>query len=261
MTVVSILMCANFASCSKDDEPKKNDSGVVSNEKKVVEITDYYVTRWGEQSHTIKFVYDEQKRLIKAKNSSDNYTEYYIWKENLIENYYGEDDNDPWCYGLNKGLVSETYSLNRYNIKDIEDAHKYNSSKQMISWTYPIDKEIELVWEKGNLKTIIKADGDTVEFYYSDKTCKGYFPLMHQALEYTIHSGLDYFWYELYYAHPELVGLRTKQLPDKVVEKYSSGNTQDINDIQYTFTDDGYIKTCTMTDSDNFTIKYYFKWQ
>lgn len=45
MTVVSILMCANFASCSKDDEPKKNDSGVVSNEKKVVEITDYYVTR------------------------------------------------------------------------------------------------------------------------------------------------------------------------------------------------------------------------
>ena len=88
-------MCANFASCSKDDEPKKNDSGVVSNEKKVVEITDYYVTRWGEQSHTIKFVYDEQKRLIKAKNSSDNYTEYYIWKENLIENYYGEDNLEP----------------------------------------------------------------------------------------------------------------------------------------------------------------------
>ena len=38
MALLAVVMCVNFTSCSDDDEPSKNDDGVITNQKRLVEI-------------------------------------------------------------------------------------------------------------------------------------------------------------------------------------------------------------------------------
>ena len=38
MALLAVVMCVNFASCSDDDDPIKNDDGIITNQKKLMEI-------------------------------------------------------------------------------------------------------------------------------------------------------------------------------------------------------------------------------
>ena len=38
MALLAIVMCVNFTSCSDDEEPSKNDDGVITNQKRLMEI-------------------------------------------------------------------------------------------------------------------------------------------------------------------------------------------------------------------------------
>ena len=37
MALLAIVMCVNFTSCSDDEEPSKNDDGVITNQKLLIE--------------------------------------------------------------------------------------------------------------------------------------------------------------------------------------------------------------------------------
>lgn len=38
MALLAIVMCVNFTSCSDDEEPSKNDDGVITNQKLLIEL-------------------------------------------------------------------------------------------------------------------------------------------------------------------------------------------------------------------------------
>ena len=38
MALLAVVMSMNFTSCSDDDEPSKNDDGVITNQKQLVEL-------------------------------------------------------------------------------------------------------------------------------------------------------------------------------------------------------------------------------
>ena len=72
---------------------------------------------------------------------------------------------------------------------------------------------------------------------------------MSPALFYKIDCSTLYYDYDfgLFIAHPELIGIKTKNLPNKIIGINDNGN-KDIYSIDYTFTNDGYIESCTIQD-------------
>ena len=93
-----LAVCVSFASCSDDDEPSKNDDGVITNQKQLMQIkmVDSETITWD-------FTYDSKGRLISI-NHAEKYngrTERditnYIWGNNTI---IAEDDNSTRTYTL-----------------------------------------------------------------------------------------------------------------------------------------------------------------
>jgi hypothetical protein len=41
MALLAVVMCVNFTSCSDDDDPIKNDDGIITNQKKLMEIKEH----------------------------------------------------------------------------------------------------------------------------------------------------------------------------------------------------------------------------
>ena len=240
MALFAFLMCVNFAACSSDDEPtEEKKENIVTNEKKLIEMKD--VSSDGGTGQMI-FTYDSKGRLISKKGGVTGDTN-YTWGDKMImaEDYWGVN-----TYTLNsKNLVE--------NIKDSDD--------EPINFTYNIDNQIvtfgdfvKYHWENGKLiKKAIDNDYYSKEltYTYSEKTCKGYFPL------YAYYYFDDD--YEISLVHPELFGLRSSQLPTQIRTKHENGHEY-IETFTYTFYDDGYIETCTYSD-DNYKTIYTFIWK
>ena len=60
-----LAMCVNFTSCSDDDEPSKNDDGVITNQKLLVELR---MTNEDGVSIT-EYSYDSNGKLVSATNT------------------------------------------------------------------------------------------------------------------------------------------------------------------------------------------------
>ena len=204
MALLAIVMCANFTACSSDDdEVIKDDDGVITNQKKLVEIKstsdDGETTLW-------EYSYDSSSQLAKVKetNSQNNGTDTYIY---------------TW---ENKRMTKLT---NTY----------INDSKEETA---------------------------VYEYTYSGKTCKGWFPNIEDEAWKPIDDDC------IFYAHPELVGMRTTQLPDQI---YNKDDAYEMT-IKYTYKmdKDGYVENCTVINiekslSDNKTETdttiYTLKWE
>lgn len=222
MAIFAIIMSVNFTACSSEDDPTISDNGIITNEKKLVAVNES--STYGKVSVT--FSYDSKDRLSKiiriysSNNNKDEST--WVWGNNTIMS-----DND--IFNLSEGHVVST------EWKEF----KYNSSNQLIS--YGSTDPSVITWENGKMMSY----GQTT-FYYDGKTCsKGYFPLISPAIFYMINCGAGYYDDDeigLFMAHPELCGIRTKQLPNKVK------GYEDIT-LDYTFTKDGYIESCTLKTS------------
>ena len=65
MALLAVVMCVNFTSCSDDDEPSKNDDGVITNQKLLVELR---VTDEDGVSIT-EYSYDSNGKLVSATNT------------------------------------------------------------------------------------------------------------------------------------------------------------------------------------------------
>lgn len=256
MAVLAIVMCASFASCKNDDE--NNTSG---NNKKLVRIDLNNEPNW-------EFTYDSQGLLILSYGGSCGQIT-YGWGNNTISTshlsqpMYLENNLISSMIGVNNDNYILTYNSSGELIKEIVNNTYYNTSSTKI---------LDFTWQNSKLTKVhqkyindageygITETEEISEYIYSGKTCKGYFPYLPYSF---FGDNFDIFW-----AHPELIGLCNSQLPD---EKYSKDEDfESTSKYTYTFDKDGYVESCTVVttskrlfDDTNYTTiqVFAFTWE
>lgn len=248
MALIAILISVNFTACSSDDDIK-DDDGVITNQKKLVEMKETYK----DGTNTMTFSYDSKGKLIsiveKDYDSSKSDIINITWGENTVKE---SSDGESIIYSLNDGLVRTGLESDGRNY-----SFAYNSSKQLTTYQYSDDRYSNtrtLTWENGKV-TKIAYNKDISEIAYSNQTCKGYFPIMALMVE-------DDF--KLMIAHPELLGMRSTLLPSQTT--YKEGNLEEKEEYTYKLDKDGYVESCTIISkrngsTDTYTTNYTFKWE
>ena len=127
MALLAVVMSVNFASCSSDDdeEPTKNDDGVITNQKRLVEFTETDE----HDTYTWSFSYDSKGRLISIVQKdydSSSYITNITWGENTIRE---SEDDESITYSLTDGLARTGSETNGTNY-----SFAYNSSKQLTAY-------------------------------------------------------------------------------------------------------------------------------
>ena len=242
LALVAIALGVSLTSCSKDD-PTKEESGTVVNEKKLTKI-DF------SDGHTsygyISFTYDDKGRLTKAEqinDSGNSFTETMIWgddavKINTSDKYNGKEENNSYTLPLANGLV-QSYSFNKSQYTPI-----YNQSNKLIEW----GKErsmTSIIWDGDKLVSATEDAYGYIRDYTLtyEKSCnKGYFPLLGDLID----VGHGFY---LFLAHPELLGLRTTQLPKTMTSTYENEDSN-VDSFSYELDKEGYISKMTTTYSD-----------
>ncbi len=274
MALLAVVMSVNFTSCSDDDEPSKNDDGVITNQKQLVELR---MTDEDGESVITEYSYDSNGKLVSATNTEQydgsTHTSTYTvtWGANkIIESRNGE----AITYTLENGLITHTSDSDGGDLDNAD--FTYNANKQLIKlinlhevsddYSYTITQSY--TWQGEKLTKLILTDTENNSQYndeninelsYSGKTCKGYLPIMVWTVD-DLHPLLE--------AHPELSGMRCNQLPDKVYSKdeYNEETAQ----YTYTFDKEGYLESCTevstykrldINETRTETIIYTFKWE
>lgn len=261
--LLAVVVGVSFIACSDDEEDEiiKDDNGIVTNQKRLKEIKmfkDYKTVTWS-------FAYDAKGRLIAVDELSDypeneeepslNVIE-YIWGDNSIVEVWNNRTSTTY-YLANNLVKNSTYKYgDGYT-------YTYNSSNQLSSiQTVQVDETLvdTYTWEDGRIVKWIGTGGyytEISECTYSGKTCKGYFPL------YIPECGDDD---AIFYAHPELVGLRCSHLPDQIYHK--DEYYEQTFKYSYTLDDDGYVENCTMVETGDSsggpfvdTNVFTFKWE
>ena len=266
-----LAVCVSFASCSDDDEPSKNDDGVITNQKQLVELR---MTDEDGESVITEYSYDGKGKLLSANRIDSDYDkeEYTItWGANkIIESKAGS----AITYTLENGLIAHTSDSDGGDLDNID--FTYNANKQLIKlinlhevsddYSYTITQSY--TWQGEKLTKLILTDTENNSQYndeninelsYSGKTCKGYLPIMVWSVD-DLRPLLE--------AHPELAGMRCNQLPDKIYSK--SDNYEETVQYTYTFDKDGYLESCTevstykrldINETRTETTIYTFTWE
>ena len=237
---MAVLMCVNFTSCSEDDDPTevKNDNGIVISGKKLAIMA--YENQ--DESVIYKFTYDGEGKLATATKIVDDFhskyddrTDYYRFKWRSNNNVEIIGEWEEWDVMLEDGLIQYVD----------EDEFFYDKSKKFAKAISSYDETIKATWNGDKLMSIENVDEYIDEFTYG-KTCKnGYFPLFGELI--------DFDYSILFMAHPELVGMRSKQLPVSITSTEHIGDVYTKN-IEYEFDKEGYISKiqigstkCTLT--------------
>jgi len=274
MALLAVVMSINFTSCSDDDEEAiKNDDGIITNQKKLMEIKetsdDGYISIY-------TFSYDNQSRLTSIVDNEDGHSD-----NNIINFTWGNNT----IIATKRGDARRTYTLSdnlvrkQQNNEGASKAFTYNSSNQLIkvdetderhsgddcSYTY--------TWDNGKMTKHIYKENNSeksyvYEYTYNGKTCKGWFPNMEDEGWDALDD--DY----IFFAHPELVGMRTNQLPEQIFSKdteiyeYYDEYFKETCKSEYTYEDtvkfeykldkDGYVESCTVTYTYVNTTKQSF---
>ncbi len=279
-----LALCVNFTSCSSDDEEEliKNDDGIITNQKRLMRIETVYDSS---EIITLEFTYDSKGRLSSANRVEMDYEDKswcitnYTWGNTVImseRNYGSNYDSSGKDYGkdtyfLQDNLIKNTQNWRKYD--NYVSVLSYNSSKQLTNIQSKYSGESlytnAYTWENDRIVKLVNTekrynDEDVYEYTYSGRTCKGYFPL---------YSTYDSD--ELFYAHPELIGMRTNQLPEQMFNKdidkseyydeyyketYKRESTdEETTKFDYTLNKDGYLESCTVTYTSVETIKESFR--
>ena len=245
--LLAVLMCANFASCSKDGDANTDTGGedVVVGEKKLVKMVS------NEETYT--FSYDGEGRLSSATETDDDGDKYsykFVWGDDAVVAQYKYET----ASGYNNGKTyTETYTLKDGLVQDwMSDNHSgiysYNSSNRLIKaeFTDHFGYTVNAVWDKDKLVSVNINDTYPAILTYGETCKKGYFPLISDIIE---------FGDVLFMAHPEIAGMRTNQLP----------NTYSPEDEEFTLTyeydKEGYISKIKMKNEDGESETYTLTWK
>lgn len=255
MVLLAVVMCANFTSCSDDEEPAKNDDGVITNQKQLVELR---MTDEDGESVITEYSYDSKGKLLSANRIESNYSKEYTitWEANKV---IESTDEDAITYTLENGLTTHTSDSDGGDLDDTD--FTYNANSQLVKLQYNDEEYLSYTWQGEKLTKMAwnYNNEDICELSYSGKTCKGYLPIMVWNVD-DLRPLLE--------AHPELTGMRCNQLPDKVYSKdeYNEETAQ----YTYTFDKDGYLESCTevstykrldINETRTETTIYTFTWE
>lgn len=221
-----LALCVNFTSCSDDDEPSKNDDGVITNQKQLVELR---MTDEDGESVITEYSYDSKGKLLSA--NYDGRTFSITWGANkIIESRAGS----AITYTLENGLITHTSDSDGGDLDNTD--FTYNANNQLVKLQYDEEDYLSYTWQGEKLTKMAWSfsDEDIHELSYSGKTCKGYLPIMVWSVD-DLRPLLE--------AHPELAGMRCNQLPDKIYSKDEIDETTE--QYTYTFDKDGYVESCT----------------
>ena len=254
LPVMALMLCV--ISCEDDKGSDNSSSPNPSKFKKLVSIST------SDEDDSMTFSYDKNGNLVSAiesekEESSGFYYEHitqYSWEGDEII-VSGDDYEDELSYTVKNGKIVEGFDLEDGDITTFS----YDSSGhlRMVSSEYG---GYRCIWSDGRLSSIVE-DNDSYttsyKFYYSDEECKGFFPLLGGFIE-----DDEY----LFRAMPQMIGAVQTALPSKVVRNdlYNNNNSMSTRTYKYTFYEDGYLKSCTETYSDDYdddVETYYFKWQ
>ncbi len=260
--LLAVLMCANFASCSKDDNGATTDGGgndegsnqeVIVSEKKLVKM----IGKNENNDETYTFSYDSEGRLKTAtynqvyEGTAHNYDYQIIWGDDAIKAKikYADGEEHSYTYTLANGLVQRC---------DDNETFSYNSSNRLIGVDYEDDKydyRTEVIWDKDKLVSVKNYyNGNTyydTTFTYGTTCKKGYYPLIPETV----------YWDMLFVAHPETLGIQTTQLPTTYTKKYSYSSNVESADITYEFDKEGYISKIKYEYEDGNVATYTLTWK
>lgn len=247
MAVIAIMMCVNFAACSSDDdeivksddEIIKNEDGIITNQKKLIEIKDV----GDKYTHVTTFAYDSKGRVISAKieGGKENEVINFAWANSSI---VATSDGRSTTYSLTEGLVRTSTDDNETG------TYTYDSSNQLLILEENKDEYISnYTWNNGGITKYVYKSGEgneptIYEYTYSGKTCKGWYLNIDDEAWDPIDNDM------IFFAHPELVGMRTTQLPDQCHNKSTD---------KYEYYDERLKETCKTEAIYEETIKYTYK--
>lgn len=233
----AITLCTKFSSCN-NDEPAKGDNGLVLNEKRLVKI----VNEWDERLYE----YDNQGRLIKDKHGD------YFWTDDAIKYFF---NNYSEYFYLENSLITNTkYKTFTYNQSNRLSKIINSKDDFTINFLWDNDKLISINEEYDN--NYVNDNDITITY---DKICKkGYFPIF-----YFLYFG-DHFGYceDFFTAQPEILGVRTKQLPAIV---HGGRYNEHTRTLAYEFDKEGYISKIIINkvdyDGESYTSTYILTWK
>ncbi|MBQ2123345.1 MAG: DUF4595 domain-containing protein [Bacteroidaceae bacterium] len=233
MALFAVLVCANFAACSSDDTAS-NGVGGKKMSKLVYEKYRSYTTA----AETTTFDYGVDGKLVLAScDDYDNHIFEFNWSDDMIERICLNDNSSPRGYILKNNLVQKVKADH-----DFGDRFVYNGANILEQWmepstSYEYTYTTSATWDGDKLMSITTKGGNQITrkktITYGGRCSAGYNPL----ILYLFYDG------ELFYAHPELLGLRNNQLPVSVTTEsfYSGDNSVETCNYEYEFDDAGYI--------------------
>ena len=251
MALLAVLVCVNFTSCSTDDDggSPSNQSG---KEKKLIELKKYDASR-----EELKMMYDfKYNQTGKVSEFTESYIDNREWVKETINISWDSnksitltsEEDEPSVATLSNGKISQWESCNfTYNedgfLKRIEDEDGYSIYTQLYTWNNDYLYSIDYQEEYGQT-----TNKWTESIRYGNKTCKGFLPIWGENV------GISEF--GLFIAMPELVGVKTVNLPTEISGKFSTT-------FEYKFDADGYVTRCTVKEhgvEEEQTI-YEFVWE
>ena len=241
MALFAVLMCVNFTACSSDDDPteEKEEGGVVVSGKKLVKM----VTESEDWKETRIYNYDNKGRLTQAtetdeyNNEKETRTYQFIWGDDAIK----VSGADSYILTLKNGLIQSS---------DTGETFVYNNSNRLLRVEDRTDTTIA-IWDDDKLMFIYSPEEGWDNTLTYGNTCKkGYIPLIVCWID----ANFDEILFE---AHPEIVGMRTTQLPATVTKEYIN---RKIN-ITYEFDKEGYISKIISKLTDGSIETCAITWQ
>ena len=260
--LLAVLMCANFASCSKDDDANIDTGGedVVVGEKKLVKMDGTLSYDSDTYTYNYTFSYDNEGRLSSAietysydngnGKSESKYSYKLIWGDDAVVVKYEKESGDytnTYTYTLKDGLV-QNYITDSNN-----GTYYYNSSNSLIKAEFTgKGYTINAVWNKDKLVSVRHSyanygSGTPSILTYGESCKKGYFPLISDII------GCEDV---LFMAHPEIAGMRTNQLPNT----YSYADDEEFS-LTYEYDKEGYISKIKMKNEDGESETYTLTWK
>lgn len=236
MGVLALAMSIGFVACSSDDD-SNGSSGNKS--KKLVQITSSVEGK----ENIYLFSYDSNGKLKLYNDGDETYT--FNWSNDKVT-ITDTDGKTETGYLLNNLIRNSTVYKTKFTYNDNNKLKEVRA--QMADYL--------------NYYTIsLKWDGDKITeceriYSYSSKTCKGFNPVIFDS---DIFYGNEWL-----IACPELLGVKSNQLPDGF--KYSNDEEAKIT---YTFDSDGYVTEFTIqvykngvpSTSQYDTWKYKLTWK
>lgn len=253
MMLFCMIALLGISACSSDDgdvTEKKDGSGVVVGRKKLVKLVEKTNegTEYG-TAYVTKFTYDNEGHLVKTTGYGYHLT--FVWEQGRIVQTINYGQRADTCvYELANNLVNSWYAP-RYG----SDFLSYSSSSQLLSVSTDMSGIYATYkWSQGKMVETDYGYGDrSYTLSYSGKTCNGYNPLVVKHAD--IGCG------DITYAHPELFGLSTTQLYEKMESDDGTATWY----YSYEFDGDGYVtkatETYTYINGKKSTKTYTFTWE